>query len=151
MFCSRTKRKTNIRDQRCKSHQGAVECFSTQKFIFLLTDSFHSNTGPWFDWIDFSQKSSVTLGCRIRPRPSIGDKGPSNCFKSMLKMHPNKPPSMNSHRGYNITGKFARLDPIFTKVTVLFSKSFKAIVLLTYETAIRIKFLNIVKSLTVAV
>ena len=41
-FCTRTKRKTNIRDQQYKSREEEVECFSTQKFIFPLTDSF-----PW--------------------------------------------------------------------------------------------------------
>lgn len=35
----------------------------------------------------------------------------NQCWKCTPTNHP---PSMNSHRGYNITGKFARLDSIFT-------------------------------------
>jgi hypothetical protein len=52
------------------------------------------------------------------------EEGPNHCL--VIKAHQivlnqcwkctptNHPPSMNSHRGYNITGKFARLDSIFT-------------------------------------
>ena len=93
-FCTRTKRKTNIRDQRYKSREEEVECFSTQKFIFPLTDSFSIQTlGNSLIEKFVSQNSSATLGCRGRSQPSYHDQGLSNCFKSMYKMHPNKPPT----------------------------------------------------------
>lgn len=151
MFCLRTKR-NKFQRPTMLSHE-AVECFSTQKFIFLLTDSF-----PFKHWSmvwlnSLFLKIPVLLWDADKAKPSFNDQDLSNCFNQCWKCTPtNHPPSMNSHRGYNITGKFARLKIHFHwSSLVLFSQSFKAIMLLTYEIAIRIKFLNIVKSLTVAV
>lgn len=115
-FCSRTKRKTNIRDQQYKSHVEEVECFSTQKFIFPLTDSF-----PFKHWAIVWLKS---LFLKIPVLLWDAEEGLNH--RIMIKAHQivlnqcskciptNHPPSMNSHRGYNVTGKFARLDSIFT-------------------------------------